>query len=118
MSTLCLSEPPSGPLIRPLTDVTEVNDRETLNVECLVESVYPADGLEFELVSGGTVVSSRTLGDDPPATNSDDTFGARKIFSVTFVRAYSSTEDGLTCKVYHPKGDNQSGLLAVIVACE
>ena len=100
--------------------VTVVNDGETLDVECSVERVYPVDGLEFQLMSGATEVSSRQSGDST-GTNSDGTFSVKTAFSSqNFLRSYSSTEAGLTCKVYHqPDGDHQSDrLTGVTVRCK
>ena len=115
-----ISEPPSLSSIRAFRDnqlVTEVNEGETLDVECTVDRVYPVHDLEFQLINGDNMLPGRQTG-DITGTNSDGTFTARKVFSVTFSRSYSSTETGLMCKVYHPRGDNQSEELAVIVACE
>ena len=85
-------------------------------MECTVDRVYPVDGLEFQLMSDDTVVTSRQSGIS--SVNRDDTFSVTKVFSVTFSRSYSSTEAGLTCKVYHSRGNSQSVHLAVVVACE
>ena len=118
---MCLSEPPSVPYIRALRDnqtVTEVNEGEILDVECTVDRVYPDDGLEFQLMSGAFAVTSRLSG-RIAFTNSGGTFSATKIFSnLLFLRSYSATEDGLTCRVYHPRGNNVSQPSAVIVMGE
>ena len=99
--------------------MTEVNYGETLDVECTVNRVYPVDDLEFQLMSGDTAVTSRQSGTST-GTNSDGTFSATKVFNnQRFLRSYSSTESGLTCKVYHqPGGDRQSERLTVTVRCE
>ena len=115
----CCSEPPD-PSIRALRDdqaVTQVIHGEALDVECTVERVYPVDSLTFQLMSGDTAVSSRQSG-DIYGTNSDGTLRVTKVFGVVFARSYSTTEDGLTCKVYHSTGDYQSHRLQVIVSCE
>ena len=113
-------EPPSQPRIRVWKNnqpVTVVNNGETLDVECTVERVYPVDGLEFQLMSGVAILSSRQS-DDITGTNSDGTISATKIFRVEFRRSYSSTLEGLTCSVFHSRGNSQSGLLSIIVSCE
>ena len=97
--------------------MTEINDGETLDVECTVDRVYPVDNLEFQLMSGDNEVTGRQSGIITD-TNSDGAVTATKIFSVEFRKSYSSTEAGLMCKVYHPRDDNQSEKLAVTVACE
>ena len=117
---LFASEPPSVPRVRALRDnqpVSEVNDGETLDVECTVEAVYPVDVLQFQLMSGDNEVTGRRSGIST-VTNSDGAVSATKIFSVEFRKPYSSTDAGLMCKVYHPRDDNQSEKLAVTVACE
>ena len=114
------SEPPSIPIIQALRDnqpVTEVNDGETLEVECTVERVYPVDNLEFQLMSGGRIVHDRESG-DTPVRNSDGTFSITKFFSVEFSRSYSSAQQGLTCGVFHSWGDSQSERLPLTVSCE
>ena len=97
--------------------MTEINDGETIDVECIVDLVYPVDDLEFQLMSGDTVVSSRELGDSTE-TNSDGTFRVTKMFSLMFSSSYSFTEAGLVCKAYHSKGNSESGRLYVIVTCK
>ena len=98
--------------------MTEVNDGETLDVECTVDRVYPVDGLQFQLMSSNTAVSSTQSGSSTE-TNSDDTFNVIKTFrDQRYLRSYSPTQDGLVCKVYHPRGDAQSNNLGIIVQCE
>ena len=99
---------------QPVTDVN--NEWETLDVQCTVERVYPVDNLQFQLFSCGAAVSSRQSGIS--SANSDGTLGVTKVFSVEFNRSYSSTEDGLTCKTYHSRGDNQSQRLSVALLGE
>ena len=97
--------------------MTEVNDGETLDVECTVGRVYPVGDLEFQLMSGDTAVSSRQLG--VSTEGSDGTFSVTNVFSnQRYFRSYSPTEDGMTCQVYHTRGNNQSGRLQAIVRCE
>ena len=98
--------------------MTEVNDGEMLDVECKVERVYPVGDMEFQLMSGDTAVSVRGSADSTDV-NVDGTFVVTKVFSVEFGRLYSSTEDGLTCKVYHARSDSQSDTLTgVTVRCK
>ena len=98
--------------------MTEVNDGETLDVECTVDRVYPVGDLEFQLVSGDNAVSS-SRSDIRTDTNSNDgAVGVTKTFSVQFLGSDSSTEAELQCKVQHSRGDSQSEQLSVTVACE
>ena len=98
--------------------MTEVNDRETLDVECTVDRVYPVDNLEFQLVSGDTAVTGSESGDITGIDSEDGAVRVSNVFSVEFRRSYSSTEQGLTCGVSHTRGDKQSERLSVIVSCE
>ena len=53
------------PRIRALRDsqmVTEINEGESLDVECTVDRVHPAENPTFQLMSGGTTVSNREAG--------------------------------------------------------
>ena len=116
-----ISEPPSVPRVLAFRDdqlVTYVNNEwETLDIQCTVESVYPVHDLEFQLISGDTVVSNRQPGNGYSA-NSDHTFRVTTVFSVQFSRSYSLTEDGLTCQVYHQRGNSQSQRLCVTLLGE
>ena len=98
--------------------MTEVDDGETLDVECTVDRVYPADRLEFQLMSGDTVVTGSESGDVIGTDSDDGAVSVSNVFSVEFSRSYSSTEQGLTCGVFHTLGDTRSERLSVIVSCE
>ena len=82
-----------------------VNAGETLDVGCTVERVYPATNLEFQLTSGDSVVSGRQSG-LANGTNTDGSVSVSTIFSVAFRLSYSVTQDGLICRVYHPRGNH------------
>ena len=95
--------------------VTEVNEGETLDVDCSVERVYPVDDLQFQLMSRDTAVSSRESGVSPD-TNPDGTYRVLTVFSVAFSGwSFSATRDGLKCNVSHSRGDNQSDSLQLTV---
>ena len=98
--------------------MTEVNDGETLDVECTVERVYPVGDLEFQLVSGDNAVSNSQSGVSTSTNSDDGSVSITKIFSVEFLGSDSSTEAELQCKVQHSRGDSQSEQLSVTVACE
>ena len=98
--------------------MTEVNDGETLDVECTVDRVYPVNGLQFQLMSGDTVVTGSESGDITDIDSEDGAVSVSNVFSVEFRRSYSSTEQGLTCGVFHPRGNSQSEHLSVTVSCE
>ena len=98
--------------------MTEVNDGETLGVECTVDRVYPVNNLEFQLMSGDTAVTGRESGDSTGIDSEDGAVSVSNVFSVEFRRSYSSTEQGLTCGVFHTLGDTRSERLSVIVSCE
>ena len=97
--------------------LTAVNAEETLDVRCTVERVYPATNLEFQLMSGDSAVSSRQLG-FINGTSTDGSVSVSTLFSVSFRLSYSVTQDGLICRVYHPRGINRSERLQVMVSCE
>ena len=88
-----------------------------LDVECTVDRVYPVGNLEFQLMSGDTALTGRQSGVSTEGI--DGTFSVTHLFSnQRYVKLYSPSEDGMTCKVRHSKGNNQSGRLQVIVRCE
>ena len=98
--------------------MTEVNDGETLDVECTVERVYPVGDLEFQLVSGDNAVSNSQSGVSTDTNSDDGAISATRTFSVEFLGSDSLTDAELQCKVNHTRGNEQSAQLSVTVACE